>query len=715
MIVKKIESPIIISLFIFLLGILLFFSVLSPVHMWGDGPTYYLQITSIAEDHDIQYLPIDIQRTLPDRYEKLSEGALILKRTSTGTYFYGKEFSYGLIAAPFFEISGIQGILVFNALMFWSMILMGFLYLRTKGNSDMVAFATSVIFFTLSTAVVYIFWIHTEIYNMFLLTLGLFLWIKYIDNPDSESCLFFSAIIFGLATVSRISNGVVFLPFIFYELYYRRRERIFYLLILFLLPILLFYGYFYTETGLTSFYGGNTNGYSFGQFPFINSSSGEIYNSIPMNGEPGQHPSLYEASVIKQGWDHVRSINYLNGLYNAFYYFFGRFTGLIWYYPLAAFALTSFLIVGITSTMRRGKIGNPVLREGEYPTQYLVFAGIILNVLFFILLNGNNYLGGQGAVGNRYFWIFPAFLFLLGRVNLKLIVPFIFIALFTVVPIISDPISNSQYPQNHTYRFPYPLFPVEYNQLQNLPLLFPRPLLQSASIYYIGSGIDGTTRYLGANTYSVSRNSQWAILKQKNIDHVSIIFSGIETGDSGLSVSCGNFRQNVIIKDMNPVTITIPLDQPDYYGGSQLYEISIRTTREIHMFPVSNASEKKAILYSDGWFDQEKDQTGSWRWMTSHSTLFVYSDTEQNKTIHFDASSYGRPYQLSLQVDENNSVFDVNPERYSSIISQIHLYTGYTAIQFNALEGCTRPSDNSGPYHNDTRCLSLIVRNMTIT
>jgi hypothetical protein len=132
-----------------------------------------MQISSIVEDKDIQYQQIDLQRALDTSFDDLPAGVFLI-RTAAGTYYFGKEFSYALFAAPFFKFLGIQGILIFNALMFWSMILMGFLYLRTKGNSDIVALGTSSLFFIVSTAFVYIFWVHSEIYIMFLLTLGLF-------------------------------------------------------------------------------------------------------------------------------------------------------------------------------------------------------------------------------------------------------------------------------------------------------------------------------------------------------------------------------------------------------------------------------------------------------------------------------------------------------------------------------------------------------------
>jgi hypothetical protein len=687
--------------------------MISPVHRWGDASTYYMQISSIVEDHDIQYQPIDLQRALHTSFDDLPAGVFLIS-TVSGTYFFAKEFSYAIFAAPFFALLGIQGILVFNALMFWLMILMGFLYLRKKGNTDIVAFGTSFIFFTLSTAFVYIFWVHPEIYTMFLLTLGLFLWISYIEKPGSDTFLFCSAFIFGLATVSKIPNGLLFLPFLFYELYSRKFKRALFLFILFLIPLLLFYGYFYAVTGVTSFSAGDRSYYT-GNYPFMNTSTGEAGQTISAAMGPGQIHLSLGSSLISIALNRLTFINYLNGFNNAIYYFFGRFTGLIWYYPLAAFALISFLIVVIRSRVKEQKIVNPIPELKKNPVQFLVLTGIVLNILFFLFINGSNYFGGQHAVGNRYFWVYPAFLFLIGRVNLKLIIPFILIALVTVVPIISDPVSNSQSPQSHTFILPYPLFPLEYNHVNNLPLWFPQPALQNISFIFTDSEGGVVPTYLGSNTYSISGTSHWIVQKYRTIDHVTLVFIDPGKEESKVSVISGNYSRSMEIKDINPVKITIPLQKQEYYGNSLLNGISVSTSREIKMRVLSYETENQEIMYYDGWFDEDTYNNLSWRWMTSHSTLLVYSDTEQNKSIQFEALSFNRPQNLIIQVDGNNYGYSVNPERYSPITLPLHLHAGYTVVQCNVLEGCTRPSDISGLNNSDTRCLSLNVRNMTIS
>jgi len=130
---------------------------------------------------------------------------------------------------------------------------------------------------------------------------------------------------------------------------------------------------------------------------------------------------------------------------------------------------------------------------------------------------------------------------------------------------------------------------------------------------------------------------------------------------------------------------------------------------------VSNETEKRGIVYSAGWFGEENANNQSWRWMTSHSVLWVHSDDEQNKSIEFTALSFDRPYNLRLQVDGNNSGYSIDPENYSAITSPLHLHAGYTALQFDVPDGCTRPSDITRLNSSDTRCLSIVVRNMTIS
>lgn len=81
---------------------------------------------------------------------------MYLIKTIDGRYFFSKDFTFALLASPFFALTGKNGILLFNALLLFSMILMGYLYL--KKDNGFPALGYSILFFLLSTTFVYMFW-----------------------------------------------------------------------------------------------------------------------------------------------------------------------------------------------------------------------------------------------------------------------------------------------------------------------------------------------------------------------------------------------------------------------------------------------------------------------------------------------------------------------------------------------------------------------------
>jgi hypothetical protein len=169
---EKLTSKIVKAGFILIFVVLVASAFLSPVHRCGDTSTYYMQIDSITHDFDIEYEKIDIDRIFLDPFDDLPAGLFLIKDPE-GNLFYGKEFTYALFASPFYWLMGKSGILVFNSVMFFLMICMSYVYIRFK-NSEKISFLVSNLFFFLSTAYVYIYWVHAEIYNMFLIMLGFY-------------------------------------------------------------------------------------------------------------------------------------------------------------------------------------------------------------------------------------------------------------------------------------------------------------------------------------------------------------------------------------------------------------------------------------------------------------------------------------------------------------------------------------------------------------
>ncbi|RQD89743.1 hypothetical protein D5R95_02025, partial [Methanosalsum natronophilum] len=630
---------------ILILIVILFFLVgmayMAPVHRWGDASTYYMQISSIANDRDIQYLPEDIQRAMENRFDDLPAG-LFLTRTNDGEYYYSKEFSFALFAAPFYKILGISGILVFNAVLFWLMILMGYLHLRKK-NPETIALMTSVAFFTLSAAFVYIFWIHTEIYNMFLIAAGLFVWLLYYEKNDYRYLLL-ASFIFGIAAVAKIPNIAVFIPLIFFEIYNKRPAHLAGMILLFLIPLIAFTGFWYSQTGYIDVYGGERI-YFTDKYPYL--LDYDDTEKIGTYGfSVGDESRLVQTVLKAPGY--LSPDNLKNTLHILMNYLFGRFTGMIWYYPYTLFAvasLASLFIISCKTGLSWGKISNHI---GKYQERYLILLGICLTIAGFIILHPNNYFGGEHAIGNRYFYIYPAFLFLIGTVDLKKMIPFLLIAFLFVVPIITDPIQSSKYPATHTERFPFTYTPMEYSQINSLPLWGDRHSFNTFTIYQLD---DQSSPYQGG--FLVDNGTAEFLIQQKDrTDTVEMIILPYRDPFD----TCLTFHSNgeTLLLNTTYGSVLDVSHMTEVYSDHRysLYRFGISSGKAALTLPIQPIDDEPLNLsligdHIDGDWDGRPT-----RWISESATLFITSDVDQEVFVFLNAKSLYRPTLMKIYVND---------------------------------------------------------------
>jgi len=675
--IPRSASAILLVLLVFLCAI----SFIPQAHRWGDTSSYYMQIQSIAEDHDIQYLPNDIDRAIETRFDDLPAGLFLIK-TEDGKYFYGKEYSYALFASPFYKLFGNNGILLFNALMFYVMILMGYIYLR-ENNGDLKALCVSIVFFLMSTAFVYIFWIHAEIYNMFLIMSVFFLWNSYFDNNKREY-LVFTSIIIGIAAVAKIPNIVLFMPLILYELYRYRFKNFALMVLTIAIVVFAFFGYFYLETGSPSFYGGNRMSY-ISNFPFLNG-----YNEINEAGSPAF--SVTEGRIgALINTDNLKTIPY-----NLFYYFFGRFTGVMWYYPMAIFALISAL-------MRFGGIDY----VKSDPKKVLILLAISVYILFFVIVIGNNYLGGGHAVGNRYFYVYPAFLFLLGVIRYRMLIPFLLLTVITVAPIIADPIENSKRPDLHTFSMPYKYFPIEYGQLTNLPLW---ALAQRGEIYEIYA--------LGTD----KKHVDYLIRTKLKINSFGILLDSCYN-DTTIQITANNHACQMTLDRYNAKMIILEDIYPKYSDkNGYIYKISVRSNNDVDMKLINRSSwtSDTKLLYGHGWHSLEDWNGKPTRWMENNATLLINSSENRTAELDLQVFSYRHPRTLKIYLNGHPWIqrSDLPATHFTNLMEvsapPMNLRNGTNIITFYVPEGCDSPRDATGGKSSDPRCLSLAFQEIKL-
>jgi hypothetical protein len=149
-------------------------------------------------------------------------------------------------------------------------------------------------------------------------------------------------------------------------------------------------------------------------------------------------------------------------LRSSWYFLVGRHTGLLPYFPFALFACALYLF---------GRKDR---------SRHLLAAALAGYCLSLLLLRPDNYHGGLGFLGNRYFAsVYPALLFLpapgaLARRRLSLLLPFAAAGLWTAavvaVPLLQ--VAPEATLQSHVRTAPFQALPLELTLLRHLPDYF---------------------------------------------------------------------------------------------------------------------------------------------------------------------------------------------------------------------------------------------------
>lgn len=422
--------------FVFFLLFVVFFSFGTDLAktkrggFFSDESSYFSILQSLAFDGDLEYSRADIVRIRESFFA--GPMGLFLKKAPDGRLVYAKSFMYPLAAAPFFRLFGDHGLLLFNGLMIWAVLLMGYLLLRQHHDPHR-SFLFTLVYLFASVTFVYVWWITADLFNFFVNFAALFFFFYAFRRPRWS---YLAAVFFAAAVFSK-PNNVLHIGFLFLLLLYRRQWRRF--LVLALTSALIvgaLFAFNYAQTGSLNFQGGERRSF-YGNFPF-------------------ERPDFtFEGGFLMSSdtyWSHFY-ISPAIVLHNSFYYLFGRFTGVFLYFFPAVFILLFFL-------------------AGEKdPEDWFLLAGIVAAAYCYILLMPGNYFGGGGSLGNRYFLnIFPLFFFLgFRRRRFRFIWLPVGAALVFLAPVFMDGLYHSANPRFPGISFPARLFPVEKTQFVSLP------------------------------------------------------------------------------------------------------------------------------------------------------------------------------------------------------------------------------------------------------
>ena len=447
---------------------------LSGGGFWSDGASYHAMARSLAEDLDLRYEARDVFRSR--REFAAGPQGIFLKRAHGGLryapeagfpwvarvtadeprIYFAKSFAYPLFAAPFVALLGTRGLLLTNALGLSLALVLVFDELRRR-TTPAVALLAALVLVGGTVAPLYLLWLTPELFNLGVIAAGLWAWRR--ERP------ILSALLLGLAIYSKPSNVLLALPLGLAPLLpdpaqpigRRLLESLRRGLIL-ILTVAAFYGANFAFTGEVNYQGGAERKTFYGHFPleqhgvtFGNSGIWMTTNQVGPSVEGAQ------AGTGSRGDEPARPAEeFAQALrHNAYYFWIGRFGGALLYFFPVALALVAFLAVG-----PRDSAG------------WLALLTLLASEALYIWLIPDNWYGGSGTLGNRYFLnLLPLAVYLVPRGREMLLAGFgAGGAALLAWPLFLHPMQHALIPGEHTKQAPYKLFPAELSMLNDLSI-----------------------------------------------------------------------------------------------------------------------------------------------------------------------------------------------------------------------------------------------------
>jgi hypothetical protein len=452
---------------------------LSGGAFWGDGATYYSMAWSLAEDFDLEYEARDLFRVRREFtsgpqgvFLKRSSGGVIVDRSagfpwlrrlgeSERRVYFAKPFVYPLAAAPLVRLFGTRGLLLTSAFALGLSLVLGYAELRQRASPG-TALALSTALFLGTVTPVYLLWPAPELFNLGLVAAGLFAGQR--GRPVA------AAVLLGIATYSKPYNLWLAIPLGLAPFWPREgmpplgarlAESLRRGAVLLVTTVALF-GANAAITGEWNYQGGRERKTFYDKFPgdleivggnprvvtFGNSGHWMSTNELGPRVEGGTAP-LPRGSEPPRAASEIRQ----SFLWNLLYFWVGRFGGALpYFFPVVA---------GVLLFVARGPRDTP---------GWLALLALTVSYLFYISMIPDNWYGGTGTLGNRYFLnLVPLGLSLVPRGSERAVAALSF-ATATVLlsPLFLAPMRHSLRPGDHALRPPYSLLPAELTMLNDL-------------------------------------------------------------------------------------------------------------------------------------------------------------------------------------------------------------------------------------------------------
>lgn len=410
----------------------------------ADEPAYVMMTQSLWHDHDLAYDRRDLERAYRI-WDQGPNGLILATRDSGRTMHYGKPFVYPLAAVPFYAVFGVQGLVVFNMALFLAMLWAAWWFWRRESGHVGLYLCG---FFFASVAFCYVFWMQPEVFDMACAFFPLLIWQvvrrRQLWSWREHLLLAVAGLLLVAGFASKEPSAVLAAPILVDLAWQRRFRGLLALLAPALVGLALLFAVQRHLTGTFSPYRGVQRRSFESEYPL--QSRRDLWADYG-----GTSMGSWSALGIETT---PRMLVYDLGAF-----VFGRHTGLLPYFPFALFTLGLYL-------------AGPKDRSRN-----LLLLALAAYCLVLFVLRPNNYQGGMGFIGNRYFaGIYPALLFLPGRIAARrsLLLPYAAAGLWTAsvaaVPLMQ--LAPEPTLQAHVRSAPFQALPLELTLLHKIPGYF---------------------------------------------------------------------------------------------------------------------------------------------------------------------------------------------------------------------------------------------------
>jgi hypothetical protein len=441
----------------------------------SDEATYVGMALSMAYDRDLAYERRDLERFW-GLYKQGPEGVFLkrgkelrlrlnasppflhmtrLPDRRTDRLYFGKAMIYSVAAAPFVRLLGMNGFLVFHALLLFLVCACGYRFLAARSRPG-PALALTLAFVGAAVVPVYAVFLMSDIFNFAAVFVAYFLWLyKEVATPrsrflkgDWSDCL--AAVLLGVATYSKPTHAPLIAPLVLLLWWRRRFWKGLVAGIVFMLVTGGLFGVNALVTGEFNYQGGDRKTF-YGSFPFDSARDiwNENQNLVSTNDS--------DASSVLAPSEFVGRL-----AHNVEYFLLGRHFGFLPYFFPGVVAL----------------LGWAFSRDRFDAWRVLTLSSLCAATLALLVFAPYTWSGGGGPPGNRYFLsLYPVLFFLLPPASSMrpALLAWIGGALFTA-KILVNPFVSAKNTWEIAEHGAARRLPVELTMANDLPLRLAQPL-----------------------------------------------------------------------------------------------------------------------------------------------------------------------------------------------------------------------------------------------